>query len=511
MLKLILLSFSLLTFFSCETKKYEQGNGNHSLVGSDSKLISDLKFSGISAVSNVTDSSATITWEKVEEAKEYHILLLEDDSTQLFARVPSEESEFTLINLKSDQIYEIQVKAMDKNEILDDNEVKIAIKTLAGPGDNLGMTLVEPSNVNHYILNPKIQISGLLQGEEVTLYSDNCFSEVAKGIVLSDNILLESKDLTPDVSYQFHVKVKNSKGVESDCSTVFVSYNLSSCPDGYVRAPSGNSIGVEDFCVMKYEAKAWFDVDEDNFVDALEIDEDGCNEFGCLTKNWGVGSLLPGSRESGLPWRMIGIDGAKSACRSLGEGFDLISNREWILLAEDIEKQSENWSSGVVGSGCLYRGNNGVNDVCGYEQGSLDYGDPAFRNLKATFKLSNGNKIYDFAGNVAEWVSWGNEGDLTVDNFNCSDPWSEITINFCNGEINAIEFLPRNPAGISDLLYNSDYGLGQLEGGNGNVLARGGSLTHGLYAGIYSGSFSHLQSSASADIGFRCVFRRSHL
>ena len=55
-----------------------------------------------------------------------------------------------------------------------------------------------------------------------------------------------------------------------------------------------------------------------------------------------------------------------------------------------------------MGTGYLFNGNSG-DTVRGYNgRDSSDRG--LARNPRAILTLSNGSKIYDFAGNVAEWV-----------------------------------------------------------------------------------------------------------
>lgn len=145
---------------------------------------------------------------------------------------------------------------------------------------------------------------------------------------------------------------------------------LEACPSGYVEVPSNPGFGVSRFCVMQYKAKAWNDANSNNVIDAGESDADGCGEAACTTAGWGSASHVPGSTETGLPWRMIDQVDAKAECQSLNSKFgvtdkyDLISNPEWMVIARNAENVAANWSSGTVGTGCMFRGNNGLNDAC---------------------------------------------------------------------------------------------------------------------------------------------------
>jgi hypothetical protein len=39
---------------------------------------------------------------------------------------------------------------------------------------------------------------------------------------------------------------------------------------------------------------------------------------------------------------------AIAACKSLGQGYHLVTNNEWMTIARNIESQGENWSTGVA-------------------------------------------------------------------------------------------------------------------------------------------------------------------
>ena len=54
---------------------------------------------------------------------------------------------------------------------------------------------------------------------------------------------------------------------------------------------------------------------------------------------------------------------AIAACQSLGAGYHLVTNDEWMAAARSAESVADNWSGGAVGSGGMFRGNTGVDDV----------------------------------------------------------------------------------------------------------------------------------------------------
>ena len=92
----------------------------------------------------------------------------------------------------------------------------------------------------------------------------------------------------------------------------------------WVLVEGNSDYGTEDFCVMKYEAK---------------------NISGVAT-----------SQASSSPWAYITQYDASAKCRSLGDGFDLISNDQWMTIATNIANESSNWITGTVGTGALNRG-----------------------------------------------------------------------------------------------------------------------------------------------------------
>ena len=154
-------------------------------------------------------------------------------------------------------------------------------------------------------------------------------------------------------------------------------------------------MGLKSFWVMKYEAKAWSDQNQDQAVDVnSEVDADG------LSVN--LLSSQPVSVAEGLPWREISASNSANECESKGPGFDITSNKEWMALARDIEQQDLNWSSGNVGAGCIFQRNNDSDPVCGYDGENPEGGSN--RDMRASFILSNGEVIFDLAGNVRERV-----------------------------------------------------------------------------------------------------------
>ena len=116
--------------------------------------------------------------------------------------------------------------------------------------------------------------------------------------------------------------------------------------------------------------------------------------------------------------------------------------------------------------------------------------------------LSNGQTIWDFSGNVWEWVDWSLGGALTSGPTSCSS--AEFPSVSC-GALSAAEYMPGNPGGAPAANYNRDYGLGYFYGGSGGAALRGGYWD----AGTNTGAFTLVLYSGPSftSFGFRCVFR----
>jgi len=114
---------------------------------------------------------------------------------------------------------------------------------------------------------------------------------------------------------------------------------------------------------------------------------------------------------------IVNVDQTKAiaACQSIGA--HLITNNEWMTLARNVEQVTSNWSGNAVGNGYLYSGHSdnapafalsaSTDDTDGYNGTS----NTSPSNQRRTLTLSNGNVIWDLAGNVWEHVNKANTID----------------------------------------------------------------------------------------------------
>ncbi|MDD4439900.1 MAG: hypothetical protein PHS04_17990 [Tissierellia bacterium] len=144
------------------------------------------------------------------------------------------------------------------------------------------------------------------------------------------------------------------------------------CDTGWI--PFGNR------CVMKYEASS-----------------DGTTN---CTNAAGTAAACPVSNTTTTPWA-INQANAKAACESIGA--HLITNAEWMAIARDIEATTSNWSGTVLNRG--HTDNVPPNALAASTDNDPYYGTgQTTGEQKRTHTLSNGEVIWDFAGNVWDWV-----------------------------------------------------------------------------------------------------------
>ena len=277
--------------------------------------------------------------------------------------------------------------------------------------------------------------------------------------------------------------------------------------------------GRTGFYVMQYEAK--YDTDGDgrgndagqcHYTSGHDTWDWGKTGTGCPS-SWSANNVI--SSAEGSPIAGITHTEALTACPA---STHLITNDEWMAIARDAEKVGSNWHGGVVGTNCLYRGNCGITDNCGYNGPNPEKG--LGRNTKAKFILSNNSEIWDIAGNVWEHVSFTPSGsDATHQELDQPDQagsglmWSEFTSLTNNGANTFISGYSDGKAVFrpSDDSYNSTKGVGQIGhysnsgSSTARVFFRGGIWNGGIYAGAFTLHLMWAASDHGSEVGFRCA------
>jgi Tfp pilus assembly major pilin PilA len=251
----------------------------------------------------------------------------------------------------------------------------------------------------------------------------------------------------------------------------------SSCPTGYIVVPGSSLYGTEAFCVMKYEAK-----------------DDGSGNAVSVTG-------------PATPWVNISQTDAITEGAAACAGCHLITEAEWLTIAQNVLSVNSNWSGGTVGSGYIYSGHSdgapfsavtaSVDDNNGYVNTGQTSG-----NQRRTLTLTNGEVIWDLAGNVYEWTSGTTSGGQPGSSGYAWRNWNAL-VNPGNLSPNPYPSYA-NPSAIA---WTSTEGVGQAytDSAQTNLRAfrRGGYWDPGSSAGVFTLRLENAPSSTSNAFGFR--------
>jgi hypothetical protein len=264
------------------------------------------------------------------------------------------------------------------------------------------------------------------------------------------------------------------------------------CPANFISVPARAPYTSLGFCVAQYEMK-------------IQGESNGVQDF--------QASFTAESRASGTPWVRVKREQAINKCQELGPGYDLISNDQWQSIAQDLELQSLNWTSGSVGSGMMYRGHSddspsellSVSTADPYDQtgNNVLAAEGSGKEQRRRLTLSNGNAIWDLAGNANEWVKDDNANKYGNDHYisQITDVSNPIVIA---GRTARVRF---GPALDHTTLGGSQYGgLGKgLINDNQGAIVRGASYRRTTYAGVFFVDLGTSSTFWSNFRGFRCT------
>jgi len=291
-------------------------------------------------------------------------------------------------------------------------------------------------------------------------------------------------------------------------AAVAMAHRTPPAKSSWVRV-SGNALfGTGDFYMMKYLASC------DEGGKPLEAPLEPTGGYDDLVASANSGSCIAVNGKSvvsvaGAPPLVDTSQGkAEFYCSSIGA--HLMSNAEWQTAAWDIENVGSNWSGGEPGVGYIYSGHNDIAPRMALAASSSDadgyYGE---RNQggsqRRTLALSDGEVVWDLAGNIWEWTSDDIEGKDAPRDAVPGPRWREFA-DITNWGAFAPQFI-----GPSDPLWNSSSGIGEIYSdgipSNDTVYAfmRGGTMDYLGTAGIESlGLFNPPGNSFDA-VGFRCA------
>ena len=250
------------------------------------------------------------------------------------------------------------------------------------------------------------------------------------------------------------------------------------CLAGYIVVPGSSTYGTSDFCIMKYEAK---------------------NIGGVAT-----------SQAAGSPWATISQINAVSNSSAACSGCHLTTKAEWLTLAQNVLSVAANWSGGAVGSGYIYSGHNdnapfsslgASTDNDGYSGTGSTSG-----NQRRTLALTNGEVVWDLAGNVAEFtqgITTTGQPGLTGESSFTWKEWTDVT---APGTLSP-NLSPTATGLASASSWNSLYGIGRLHSNAGETTARvsmhGGAWYDANYAGVLTVHLGNTPSYFTSSVGFR--------
>lgn len=259
------------------------------------------------------------------------------------------------------------------------------------------------------------------------------------------------------------------------------------CPANYIEVAALSPYTTNTFCVAKYEMK---------------------NVNGVAT-----------SQAAEIPWLNISRNDSITACSSLGEKYSLISNAQWQTIARNLEGVAWNWSNGTIGhEGGMSGGHSDNipanplaaasddNDSCSGTGQTCDLS--TWSNQRRVFKLASGAYIWDFSGNLREWLV-----DTNSTNFGTSVWLSTLTAatHPTNGSIGGVTNNAKyhfGPAGDYTALSTVPYGglgYGALASTAG-AISRGG-WHGGANSGVFGAYLNDGPTSPKAAGGFRCVWQ----
>jgi len=219
------------------------------------------------------------------------------------------------------------------------------------------------------------------------------------------------------------------------------------CDDGFVWVPGSAKYGtMPGFCVQSRKAR--FDAD--------------------------LGGLMQTDAEAEYPtWVNVSQGEAQLACQDLGESYHLISENEWLTIAENIIRVGEN-------------------DIDENTAGLQLATSTLISGEGNPFILTNDNIIYNLAGDIGEWT----EQTITkagVPELIGVDEWQEY--------YDVLDYKGYNIA-PAYYLTDEDNNIGLIKVGNSSNNLRG--FVRG-YNGIYSLDLSNPPTMATSAIGFRCA------
>jgi hypothetical protein len=201
------------------------------------------------------------------------------------------------------------------------------------------------------------------------------------------------------------------------------------------------------------------------------------------------------------PWVSISQTSAATNSVAACTSCHLITEAEWMTIAQNILSVPGNWSNGTVGNGYIPRGNSD-------SSAATDAATDLTGVHKRTLTLTNGEIIWDLAGNVYEWTSGVTNG-VTAQQPGITGAgwvvreWTQIT---ANGSLS----INPSPAGTGlsgASAWSSNQDIGQVYSSsdepNLHSFLRSGNWSANIFVGVLALNLGFGTSSTDPAIGFR--------
>lgn len=196
-------------------------------------------------------------------------------------------------------------------------------------------------------------------------------------------------------------------------------------------------------------------------------------------------------------------------------GCHLISEAEWLTIAQNVLSVASNWSTGTVGGGYIYSGHNDNVSTNVLEASSSDSdgyyntGNTTDSNQKRTLTLSNNEVIWYMAGNVYDWTSGisiaGQPGNSGIG-------WRQWNAILNKGNISP-DPSPSNTGIYNANSWSSANGIGQIYSNSDdlgtNSILRGNYWYGSSYAGLMTMNMAYYNYSTRTAGGYNFGFRAS--
>ncbi len=236
------------------------------------------------------------------------------------------------------------------------------------------------------------------------------------------------------------------------------------CPEGFIPVPGSITYGQPAFCVMKYEAQ--------NNGSNKAVSEPYAQSWTNISKNEAT-------------------EYASEAC----DGCHLITESEWLTIAQNVMGVADNWSSNKVASGTLYSGAANLLSLDllpgkDSDGGYYGLGDSPNIAERRTYRLSNGGIIWDFSGKKAEYVDGRIKQGTFVVNDEALKYYSDISTEsdkiIISPQMAAVKGINNQEAhafGLGRVIYPNNSNK-PVSIGN-NIILRGSSLINPNFKGVY--------------------------